>query len=176
MTNQPEFWIRGTIEGYPQAMQPVLHALLQAQEEIHQLMQDFPADLLWEKPAGMASPGFHLQHIAGVIDRMATYAKSESLTPVQFEYLKNEGAVNMKLSAKILVERLDHQIAEFLLPLAKIDPSALTDFRGVGRAQLPSTVGGLLFHAAEHTQRHFGQLLVTVNVLKAKKDTTNSSI
>ena len=36
---------------------------------------------------------------------------------------------------------------------------------GVGRRKLPSTVLGLLFHAAEHTQRHTGQLLVTVRVL-----------
>jgi len=167
MMNQPEVWLRGTTEGYPIALQPILHSLLQAQEEIHKLMQDFPSDLLWEKPAGMASPGFHLQHIAGVVDRMAAYAKAESLTPVQFEYLKKEGKVNAELSKKILVERLDYQIAEFLIILSKIDASTLTDFRGVGRAQLPSTVGGLLFHAAEHTQRHFGQLLVTVKILKA---------
>jgi uncharacterized damage-inducible protein DinB len=45
--------------------------------------------------------------------------------------------------------------------------------RFVGRAKLPSTVLGLLVHAAEHTMRHTGQLLVTVQVLRADgtKDT-----
>ncbi|REG94299.1 DinB family protein [Algoriphagus antarcticus] len=166
MKNQPEVWLRGPIDGFPAELQAVVHAILQAQEEIHQLMQDFPSDLLWEKPAGMASPAFHLQHIVGVLDRMGAYAKAESLTSIQFDYLKKEGIVNEELSTEGLVDRLDHQIGEFLNLISKIDPSTLLDFRGVGRAQLPSTVGGLLFHAAEHTQRHFGQLLVTVRVLQ----------
>jgi uncharacterized damage-inducible protein DinB len=166
MTNQPEVWLRGPINGYLPELQPVVHALLQAQEEIHQLMKNFPSDLLWERPAGLASPAFHLQHITGVLDRMATYAKAESLNLQQLDYLKQEGMVNSKLSTAILVERLDRQVAEFLNFVSKIDPSTLTDFRGVGRAQLPSTFAGLVFHAAEHTQRHFGQLLVTVKVLQ----------
>jgi uncharacterized damage-inducible protein DinB len=165
MTNQPEVWLRGPINSYPPELQPVVHALLQAQEEVHQLMKPFSSDLLWERPAGLASPAFHLQHIVGVLDRMATYAKAESLSLLQFDYLKKEGAINSELSTEILVEYLDCQIAEFLNFLSMIDPSTLKDFRGVGRAQLPSTVAGLVFHAAEHTQRHFGQLLVTVKVL-----------
>lgn len=166
MTNQPEVWLRGPINGYPPELQPVIHALLQAQEEIHQLMKGFPSDLLWERPAGLASPAFHLQHIAGVLDRMATYAKAESLNLPQLEYLKKEGTGNSKLSPEILMESLDQQIAEFLDFLSSIDTSTLSDFRGVGRSQLPSTVAGLVFHAAEHSQRHFGQLLVTVKVLQ----------
>jgi hypothetical protein len=39
--------------------------------------------------------------------------------------------------------------------------ATLTATREVGRARLPSTVIGLLFHAAEHTQRHAGQALTT---------------
>jgi hypothetical protein len=35
------------------------------------------------------------------------------------------------------------------------------DERLVGRLKLPSTVVGLLFHAAEHTQRHVGQAATT---------------
>ncbi|MEI9810890.1 MAG: hypothetical protein WDO16_25110 [Bacteroidota bacterium] len=47
------------------------------------------------------------------------------------------------------------------------DEAILTSVRGVGRAKIPSTVMGLLFHAAEHTMRHTGQLLVTAGILKA---------
>ena len=43
----------------------------------------------------------------------------------------------------------------------------LLDFRGVGRAQLPSNVLGLLFHAAEHSTRHVGQLITTAKFLAA---------
>ena len=46
------------------------------------------------------------------------------------------------------------------------DPSTLLDAREVGRARLPSTVVGLLFHAAEHTQRHVGQLVTTAKVVR----------
>lgn len=165
MTTQPEVWLRGPIDGVPALVQPVVHAIKQAQDEIHRLMQNFPDALLWEKPAGVASPGFHLLHIAGVLDRMLTYAKGEPLGSQQFDYLKKEGVINPELTTIDLLENLDRQIADFLEDVSKIDPKTLSDFRGVGRAQLPSTVGGLLFHAAEHMQRHFGQLLVTVRVL-----------
>ena len=40
-----------------------------------------------------------------------------------------------------------------------LDPARLTDPRGVGRKQLPTTVIGLLVHIAEHTQRHVGQAI-----------------
>ncbi|SHO60998.1 DinB family protein [Algoriphagus zhangzhouensis] len=165
MAKQPEVWLRGPIPAYPLELQPIAHAVLQAQEEIHLLMENFPSENLWEKPAGMASPAFHIRHIGGVLERMCTYAKAESLTEEQFTYLKAEGIPNQDLSTKDLLDRLDLQIASFLAFLEKVDPMTLTEKRGVGRAQLPSTVGGLLFHAAEHMQRHFGQLLVTVKVI-----------
>lgn len=166
MKSQPEVWLRGPLPDFPSALQPVAHALLQVQEEIHLLMKDFPTSLLWEKLAGMASPAFHLKHIAGVLDRMATYAKKELLSAEQFDYLKKEGDVERELTTEVLIKNLDDQITEFLYHVSQVNPEDLADFRGVGRAQLPSTVGGLLFHAAEHTQRHFGQLLVTVKFLE----------
>ena len=168
MQSQPEVWLRGTIEGYPLLLQPIVHAVLQAQEEIHKLMKDFPSELLWEKPAGMASPAFHLQHIAGVMDRMASYANAITLSTEQFAYLRAEGERNENINTERLVKKLDDQIAQFLQLLSRTDPQTLTDYRSVGRDQLPSSVGGLLFHAAEHTQRHFGQLLVTVKVLQGR--------
>jgi hypothetical protein len=36
----------------------------------------------------------------------------------------------------------------------------------VGRARLPSTVFGLLFHVAEHTQRHAGQAITTAKIVR----------
>lgn len=167
MKKQPEVWLRGPLVDIPALLQPVAHAIIQTQEEIHELMDDFPNVLLWVKPAGLASPGFHLQHIPGVLDRMTTYAKGEALSHQQFDYLKKEGLEEKSLTVAFLLENLDRRIADFLTFVATIDPSTLTDSRGVGRAQLPSTVGGLVFHAAEHTQRHFGQLLVTARILRS---------
>jgi uncharacterized damage-inducible protein DinB len=165
--NQPEVWLRGPVAGVPSLLQPVAHALLQAQEEIHALMEDFPENLLWEKPAGVASVGFHLQHLTGVLDRLFTYAKGEQLSQTQLQYLKEESLANDKLTTKSLLERFDKQLAQSLEQLKKTDANELILSRMVGRKQLPSTVVGLLFHSAEHTMRHTGQLLVTVRVLKA---------
>ncbi len=169
MKNQPEVWLRGPIDRYPPLLQPVAHAILQAQEEIQGCMAGFPGELLWERPAGLASPGFHLQHITGVLDRMATYAQGKALDEKQFRYLQQEGVKDNLLGTEVLLGNLADQIQTFLTLVSNTDPATLTEYRSVGRASLPSTVGGLLFHAAEHTQRHVGQLLVTVRVLVANQ-------
>lgn len=162
----PEFWLRGPVPHVPPLLQPVAHALLQAREEISAMMTDFPGHLLWEKPAGMASPGFHLLHFTGVIDRLFTYANGDQLSAEQLDYLKQEKQSHSDLTAAILVSRLSERIDMALEQLRMTDETKITEPRYVGRKALPSTVMGLLFHAAEHTMRHTGQLLVTVNVLK----------
>lgn len=165
-SKQPEVWLRGPLTGIPALVQPVAHALLQAKEEIHEMMNDFPIELLWQRPAGVASPAFHLQHIAGVLNRLFTYAVGQSLTSQQLDYLKAEGVQTADITIPHLLDQLDAQIASCLEILKSIDETRLTEPRGVGRMQIPSTVLGLLFHAAEHTMRHTGQLHVTVRVLK----------
>src|SRR5262245_3728494 len=89
--SRPEVWLRGPVPGVPAALQPVAHALLQAREEVEALMDGFPQHLLWTRPNDVASVGFHLQHLAGVLDRLFTYARGESLNPVQLEALSREG-------------------------------------------------------------------------------------
>jgi uncharacterized damage-inducible protein DinB len=162
----PEVWMRGPVEGIPALLQPVAHALLQAQEEVHELLQDFPESLLWQQPAGVASVGFHLQHMTGVLDRLFTYARNSRLSQQQLDYLKRESEPAEHITVPFMLSAFDEQLSMALHDLKKMDPSTLTEHRGVGRQQLPSTVLGLLFHAAEHTMRHTGQLLVTVKMLK----------
>jgi hypothetical protein len=165
----PEVWLRGPLDGIPALLQPVAHPLLQAQEELHELLHDFPTILLWEKPGGVAAPGFHLQHMTGVLDRLFTYAAGQMLSASQLDYLAREGTPVEGTSPQQLLAGFDTQIAITIARLKQIDPDTLTAIRGVGRKQVPSTVLGLLFHAAEHTMRHTGQLLVTVQWLKAKQ-------
>jgi len=167
MSNKPEVWLRGPLDGIPALLQPVAHALLQAREEINELMQDFPDELLWERTAGMASPGFHLQHIAGVLDRLYTYAKGEQLNQQQLDYLAAEGK-NANVKESQLLEHFNKQVDIAIKQLSETDEATLTEVRGVGRANIPSTVIGLLVHSAEHTMRHTGQLLMTVRVLLDK--------
>lgn len=168
-TKQPEVWLRGPLPGIPAVLQPVAHALLQAQEEIHAMMNNFPESKLWERPAGVASVGFHLQHITGVLDRLFTYASAQQLSELQLNYLKAEGMPAENIQAATLLAALDAQIETFIEALKNVDPATLIEARGVGRKQLPSTVLGLLFHAAEHTMRHTGQLPVTVRVVINEK-------
>ena len=163
----PEYWLRGPLPGISSYLQPVAHALLQAREEVNELMKEFPGELLWQQPAGLASPGFHLQHLSGVLDRLFTYAKGQMLSTEQLQALKEEGIKNNSFTADKLVKIFNEQVDQSLEQLKLTGEKTLINFRGVGRAQLPSTVLGLFTHAAEHTMRHVGQLLVTVRVLKA---------
>ena len=164
-----EKWLEGPLPDIPALLQPVAHALLQANEEIYELMQNLGTSLLWEKPNGAASVGFHVQHIAGVQDRLFTYARMEMLTEQQLEYLKNEGKENNAVSINDLLENLDHQTKRSVEQLKQTDINTLTETRYVGRKKIETTVMGLLFHSAEHTMRHTGQLLVTVKILTSSK-------
>lgn len=164
-----EFWLRGPLPDMPPLLQPVAHALLQAREEVTAIMKDFPADLLWERPAGVASVGFHLQHLAGVLDRLFTYAKEQALSSDQLAALAaEEKNPDTEISVSDLVQNFDQQVAKALAQLRLTNEQTLLELRGVGRAKLPSNVLGLLVHAAEHTQRHVGQLLVTARILSKK--------
>ena len=162
---RPEVWLRGPIPGISVLLQPVAHALLQAREEVESVMQDFPEERLWTRPGGVASVGFHLQHLAGVLDRLFTYAQGQALNAVQLSVLQKEGTPpDSPVSSRELVAAFHRQVELAMEALRTTGESALTEARTVGRSQLPSNVLGLLVHAAEHAQRHVGQLLVTVRV------------
>ncbi|CAN5234655.1 hypothetical protein BH09BAC6_BH09BAC6_33080 [soil metagenome] len=167
MENKKEVWLRGPLDDVPVLVQPVAHALLQAREELNTLMKEFPDALLWEKPAGLASPGFHLKHLSGVLDRLFTYARGEQLNQQQSDELAAEGDLFENAQTAHLVEIFNRRVDAALTELRKTNAAALTERRGVGRAQLPSTVIGLFMHSAEHTMRHLGQLLVTVKILRS---------
>ena len=166
MAENLEVWLRGPLPDIPPQLQPVAHALLQAREEVAALTADFPEDRLWDKPGGAASSGFHLQHLAGVLDRLFTYARGEALSETQLATLKAEGTPFEGASVEGLRGAFKEQVDKAVKQLRTTDEKTLLEPREVGRAKLPSTVLGLLVHAAEHTQRHVGQLLVSVRVLQ----------
>lgn len=171
MPQKLEVWQRGPLPEYVSVLQPIAHALLQAREEINEYLHEFPVELLWLRPAGMASTGFHLQHLSGVLDRVFTYARAESLSEFQFYQLAEEGKDAADgYSVNDLVNRFNNQVDIALQQLKFTDETTFADFRGIGRAGLPSTVIGLLFHAAEHTMRHVGQLMVTVAIVKNSRN------
>ena len=163
--NRIEWWQRGPIEDVPELLQPVAHILLEVRDSVIELTRDLSLDGWNERPAGVASPAFHVRHIAGVIDRLFTYARGELLSPEQFDQLARETSEMHTAEIATAIDDVHTRVVAALAELVKMNPATLTDYRAVGRAGLPSTVIGCLMHGAEHAMRHVGQLSVTVRVL-----------
>jgi uncharacterized damage-inducible protein DinB len=164
----PEVWLRGAVPDIPSLLQPVAHGLLQCREELHAYVGPLRPDELWARPSGAASIGFHVRHAAGSLDRLFTYARGEALSAEQLVVLATEGEPDLAPDAgRTLLAVFDATVERALAQLRATDEATLLQPRGVGRAQLPSTTLGLLFHAAEHTQRHAGQVVTTARMLPA---------
>jgi len=163
---QPEVWLRGPLPAFPPLLQPVAHSLLQCREELTSSVMGLTPDQVWSRPGGAASIGFHARHAAGSLDRLLTYARGERLSPAQQTFLAGEGHPDATSGIDVrLVAAFDEAVERALEQLRATSETTLLEARGVGRDQLPSTVLGLLFHAAEHTQRHVGQLVTTAKIL-----------
>ena len=168
-TTQPEAWMRGPIEGVDPMLMPVAHALVQARDELGELVAIVPAEHVWQRPGGAASVGFHVRHLGAALDRLFTYARDERLSDAQKAALRAEGEPgDPPASLADLVRDAQGHIDRALDQLRQTSRDRLLDFRGVGKAQLPSNVLGLLFHAAEHSTRHAGQLITTAKILAGR--------
>lgn len=168
MANElPEVWLRGPVDGYPAQLQPVVHALLQVREDVAQHAADVTTEQLWARPGDAGSIGFHLRHIAGATDRLLTYARGEALSAEQIAWLKNEGKPGEPPATPAeTVAIAQTGIDRALEQVRGTDPATLLDARSVGRAKLPTTVIGLVFHAAEHASRHAGQIATMRKVVR----------
>ena len=162
-----EWWQRGPIEGVPAVLQPVAHILLQVRESVDEMVAGLTEEEWNRRPAGVASAAFHVRHITGVIDRLFTYARGEALSTEQLARIKLEGSPLAAAAVAAVLDTLATRIDASVAELRTITVATLGDFRGVGRAQLPSTVIGCLVHGAEHAMRHVGQLSVTTRVVRS---------
>jgi hypothetical protein len=162
-----EWWQRGPIDGIPDVLQPIAHILLQVRESVGEIVEPLTEQEWNARPAGVASAAFHVRHIAGVIDRLFTYARGSALSAEQFAALKLEGAELHSAGVATALGELSARVDAALAELRAIDVTTLGEFRGVGRAQLPSTVIGCLVHGAEHAMRHVGQLSVTARIVRS---------
>jgi uncharacterized damage-inducible protein DinB len=162
----PEVWMRGPVPGYPALLQPVAHSLLQVREEVAAVVPPLSPEALWTAPEGRGTPGFHLRHAAGSLDRLYTYARGEALSEAQLAAIKREKEPDLaEGAAGRLQAEFDGAIERALAQLRGTPGTALLEPREVGRAKLPSTVIGLLFHGAEHAQRHVGECITTLRLL-----------
>ena len=161
--SHPEVWLRGPLPDYIDELQPVAHSLLQVREELARAATVSPRQL-WARPSGAASIGFHLKHLAGSLDRLLTYAAGKQLNATQQQYLADEERETGE-SAETLVHLAQSAIDRALDHVRTTPLCTLDDAREVGRGRLPSTVLGLLYHAAEHAQRHSAQIITTAKIL-----------
>jgi uncharacterized damage-inducible protein DinB len=165
--NLPEPWLRGPLPGVPPLLQPAAHAFVMAREDVDAAVAGLTSDQLWLEPGGIASVGFHVGHVAGSTDRLLAYARGEVLSEAQREALAREPTLRViRPSLEQLLESWRRAVENALRQLSGTREETLSEPRLVGRAKLPSTVSGLLFHAAEHAARHTGQIVTTSKLVR----------
>ena len=165
---QTEVWQRGPVPGFDPLLMPVVHALLQVREDLERLAGQVPPGHVWLRPGGAASIGFHVRHTGGALDRLFTYARGEALSDTQRSALREESVSgDPPASLPAIVGSVDTIIDRALQQLAATSRESLLEERKLGRAGLPTTVLGLLFHAAEHCTRHVGQAITTAKIVSS---------
>jgi uncharacterized damage-inducible protein DinB len=164
---QPEPWLRGTHSELNSVLRAVLHAFELAQEDIHYWTADLTDADLHASPFGLTSIAFHLRHIPRALDRLLSYAEGDQLSPEQITALKTES--DPDTSRDELFSELNSGLASAAHRVRAFATADLDTPRGVGKKQLPTSVGGLLVHLADHTQRHTGQIVTTAKLIRAMR-------
>ncbi len=172
MSNEqlPEPWLRGTLGDLPAVPRAILHALELASEDLHHWCGDLRDDELHQRPANLASVAFHLRHISRSLDRLLTYAEGGNLCAPQLAALKSE--MDGRGSRGELFAELDGALERSAQRIRAFSISQYERGQAIGKKSLPTTVGGLLVHLADHTQRHVGQAITTAKLVVAGREST----
>ncbi len=163
--NLPEPWLRGPVVAIHPIARPFVHAMTQVREDLDEWTAGLTTDEVWSEPLGLGSVGFHIRHIGGSADRLITYAQGQQLSEEQLAELSREREPGV--SREGLLEELELRLLRCEAVVEALDPRSWYDAREVGRKRLPSTVGGLVTHTAEHSLRHVGAVIVTAKVIWA---------
>ena len=160
-----EPWLSGGLQDVNPAARAVLFSLEQIRLDIAKWTAGITTGQAWSAPAGLAPVAFQVRHIAGSVDRLFTYAEGRQLSDQQMAELRSESEPGEDLAA--VVARMNAILDRVSASIRVIDAASYGEPRGVGRKQLPTTVIGLLFHLAEHSQRHAGLAIATAKVLRS---------
>jgi uncharacterized damage-inducible protein DinB len=166
-TRMAEPWLRGTLTDVSAVPRAVLHALELAQEDILRWCGQLSDVELNARPAGLEPVSFHVRHIARSIDRLLTYAEGKQLSDEQIAALKDE--LDAQATRVELFTELAAALGQSAVRIRQFNANRLEEARVVGKKLLPTTVGGLLVHIADHTQRHAGQAITTAKIVIAKR-------
>lgn len=165
MSPAPEAWLGGPLPGIIPLLQPAAHAIEQVRRDLPPILRSLSAGRIWARPGNSASIGYHAVHLAGSLDRLFTYARGAALTDAQREALARERAIDEEQPGiEHVVSLLEGALGGALEQLGRTGEEELIVHREVGRARAPSTTLGLLFHGAEHSARHAGQIMTLVRV------------
>ncbi|MEZ5401899.1 MAG: DinB family protein [Bryobacteraceae bacterium] len=160
-----EPWLSGPLPGIDALVAPLFYSFEQARLELREHSNGLSPEQLWSRPFGTTAAGFHIRHMGGAADRLSTYLRGEQLSTGQMDALRNEAEPGA--SRFELLGELDAHFGRCEAVVRTIKSENLRDAREVGRKQLPTTVIGLIVHIAEHTQRHLGQAITTMKLLRA---------
>jgi len=162
-SEEVEPWLRGTLMEFDPLRRGVLHAVELAVEDVSRWCSGLNDVELESRPMELPSVAFQMRHMARSLDRLLTYAEGRVLDEKQLRSLADEmtpGRSGREVFTQFAVGM--HVAQERVKRFA---PAQYDEARGVGRRLLPTTVGGLLVHCAEHTQRHAGQMVTTAKVM-----------
>jgi uncharacterized damage-inducible protein DinB len=160
-----EPWLRGTLTDLPAIHRAVLHALQLAEEDLTRWCAELSFEEMNASAGGIPPVAFHLKHISRSIDRLLTYAEGHALSESQMAALHNEQ--DRKASPEGLFIELRKSMESASARIRGLADCSLETSRTVGRSSLPTTLGGLLVHVADHTQRHVGQAITTAKIIRA---------
>ena len=137
-----EPWLRGTHADIPAVGRAVLHAFDLALDDLTKWTAGLTDIEVHAQPLGLPAISFHLKHIARSVDRLLSYAEGGQISADQLARLKTEQSG---------CETLPELLAEVETALSnasdRVGVLATADFnifRGVGRKQLPTSIGGAL--------------------------------
>jgi uncharacterized damage-inducible protein DinB len=158
-----EPWLRGTDTDVPAVARAVLHALQLAEEDLQKWCGNLSDAEMNLRPAGVAPVAFHIRHIARSLDRLLTYAEGRDLSAEQLARLRTE--LDPAATRSELFAELKSALADSMARVRTLAKTNLEEARSVGKNHLPTTIGGLLVHVADHTQRHVGQAITTARIV-----------
>jgi uncharacterized damage-inducible protein DinB len=164
---EPEPWLRGPIDGVHPVVAPLFFSFMQVREDLRKHTEGLSDEEVWQPAGPNPSLGFQLRHMAGSVDRLATYLAGGDLSKEQLDALRAESVPGAPLSD--LLTALNQTLSSVEEKLKALDPGTLYESRNVGRKRMPTSVIGLLVHIAEHTQRHLGQAINTARWVASQR-------
>lgn len=156
--------MRGTHSELDVFRRGVVHALEQVGEDAERWCASLTDAEIHASRPGLPSVAFHLRHLVRSLDRLLTYAADQSLDEIQLAALASEKET--AASSMDVMNEFRAGIRQRIERIGGISPESYEQPRGIGRKRLPTTVGGLLLHCAEHSQRHIGQAITTAKQVR----------